>query len=213
MQGLGDIRVNMAVTHLLSAASLCRRVGELERANADKEFGEFWNDIFANATGTVFTTIAALEAYANELFIDHATVFPDLPVEEVEKLWKDYEKKPVLEKFESAFSLKNLPPMSRGTNPYQDVVVLVHLRNGLVHFKSEWFGAQKEHAKLSAKLAHRASLSSFFSDSEPLFPRGWASHMTMQWVVRSSLKFILKFERHANLEPRMSQFRDKFNAL
>jgi hypothetical protein len=61
--------------------------------------GKFWNDIFANATATVFASVAALESYANELFIDHEKVFPELKSEVVAKLWELYEQKPPLEKF------------------------------------------------------------------------------------------------------------------
>jgi hypothetical protein len=52
-----DIRVNLAVPHLLSAAALCRRVGELEAQNAGAEFGEFWHDILANARLAPFSQL------------------------------------------------------------------------------------------------------------------------------------------------------------
>jgi hypothetical protein len=47
VQGRGDARVNLSVPHMLSAASLSRRVGALELEQSGKEFGEFWHDIFA----------------------------------------------------------------------------------------------------------------------------------------------------------------------
>lgn len=213
VQATGDVRVNMGVPHLLSAAALCRRVGEIERANAGKEFGEFWQDIFANASGAVFASIASLESYANELFIDHKTVFPELRVEVMAKLWELFEQKPTLEKFEFALLIKSAPDFDRGAAPYQDVAAIIRLRNGLIHFKPEWFSEQEEHARISALLKHRATLSPFFPATEPLFPRGWTSHATVKWVVRSVLTFILEFEQRAKADARMAKFRDRFDAL
>lgn len=213
VQAAGDTRVNLSGPHLLSAASFSRRVGDLEAAHAGKEFGEFWNDIFANATATVFASVAALESYANELFIDHEKVFPELKSEVMAKLWELYEQKPPLEKFDLALLLKSQGSFDRGATPYQDVAALAKLRNGLVHFKPEWFSEQEEHAKLSATLRHRATLSPFFQPTEPLFPRGWASHATAVWVVRSVFDFIVEFERRAQVDARMGKFADRFNAL
>lgn len=213
VQTNGDTRMNMSVPHLLSAAILCRRVRELEEANAGKQFGEFWHDIFANASGAVFAAVAAMESYANELFIDHKTVFPELREEVMAKLWELFEQKATLEKFEFAVLLKQGLPLNRSASPYQDVDSIIRLRNGLIHFKPEWFSAQEEHAKLSARLKHRATPSPFFAATEPLFPRGWTSHSTIVWVIRSVLEFLLTVERCATLSPMMDKFKDRFEKL
>jgi hypothetical protein len=213
MQATGDTRVNMSVPHLLSAAIFCRRVRELEHANSGQPFGEFWHDIFANASGAVFAAIAAMESYANELFIDHKTVFPELRVEVMAKLWELFEQKPTLSKFEFAVLLKNGQTLDRSASPYQDVDAIIRLRNGLIHFKPEWFSAQEEHARLSRRLKHRVTPSPFFPASEPLFPRGWTSHATTVWVVRSVVEFLLDFERRASVLPRIEKFKHLFDEL
>jgi hypothetical protein len=213
VKATADTRVNLSVPHILSAASFSRRVGQLEAEHSGKRFGEFWNDIFANATATVFASIAALESYANELFIDHEKVFAELKPEVMEKLWELYEQKPPLEKFEFALVLKSRGSLDRGAKPYQDVAALVRLRNGLIHFKPEWFSEQEEHAKLSAALRPIATVSPFLQRTEPLFPRGWASHATVVWAVRSVFDFIVEFERRAEVDARMSKFADRLNAL
>ena len=213
VQATGDTRVNFSVPHLLSAASLCRRVQEVESAHAGEQFGEFWHDIFANASATAFAVIAAMESYANELFIDHKTVFPELRVEVMAKLWELFEQKPTLEKFEFAVLLKNGKALDRSASPYQDVDVIIRLRNSLTHFKPEWFSAQEEHAKLSARLRHRAALGRFFPPTEPLFPRGWACHETCVWMIRSVLAFLLDFEQRARVTPKIEKFKDRFNEL
>ena len=213
VKATADTRVNLSVPHLLSAGSFSRRVGELEAEHSGKTFGEFWNDIFASATATVFASTAALESYANELFIDHEKVFPELKPQIMAKLWELYEQKPPLEKFEFALVLKSRASLDRGAKPYQDVAALVRLRNALIHFKPEWFSQQEEHAKLSATLRTVATLSPFLQGTEPLFPRGWASHATVVWAVRSVFDFIVEFERRAEVDERMGKFTDRFDAL
>jgi hypothetical protein len=213
VKATADARVNLSVPHLLSAASFSRRVRELQTEHSGKEFGEFWNDIFAAATATVFAAIAALESYANELFIDHEKVFPEIKPEIMAKLWELDEQKRPLEKFEFALVVKSGGSLDRGAKPYQDVAALVKLRNSLTHFKPEWFRQQEEHAKLSTALRNVATLSPFFRSTEPLFPRGWASHATVVWAVRSVFDFIVEFERRAGIDARMSQFKGRFNAL
>ncbi len=45
--------------------------------NSGLSIGDFFEDIQANAIATVLTSVAALEAFANELFVDHGEVFPE----------------------------------------------------------------------------------------------------------------------------------------
>src|SRR5438874_1233380 len=71
------IRVNLAVQHMLAAARFSRKVSKLEDQYKGEEFGEFWEGIFHFAVACVLTTAASLEAYANELFSDRVTAFPE----------------------------------------------------------------------------------------------------------------------------------------
>ncbi len=213
VEARGDSRVNLSVPHLISAATYAVQLRSVEAANSGKEFGEFWNDVFACATATVFASVAALESYANELFIDHQTVFPELRPEVMAKLWELYEQKPPLEKFDFALILKTGKALDRGGSPYQDVATAIKLRNGLMHFKPEWFSEQEEHAKLSQALKNRATHSPLLPAQEPLFPRAWASYATSAWVVRSVFAFLVDFERNAQVEARISKHQERFNAL
>ena len=83
-----ELRANFSVSHLLAAASFSRAVGKLESDNKGRPFGDFFEDIQSNAIATVLTATAALESYANELFVDHATVFPNQPSRKLEELWE-----------------------------------------------------------------------------------------------------------------------------
>ena len=223
--------MNLSISHLLSAALFSRTAGAIESANAGRAFGDFWENIQANAIAAVLTSVAALEAYANELFVDHAEVFPQLRLDIMAKLWELYEQKPILEKYDFALLLRQGNAFDRGASPYQDIAALIRLRNALTHYKRnalthykpEWSNEQVEHAKVShalknrAKVSHalknRAVASSFFPVTDSLFLRAWASHGTTRWAVRSVVSFVLDFEQRASLKSRIAPFVERLNAL
>lgn len=157
--------------------------------------------------------MAALEAYANELFVDHTEVFPELRMDIMAKLWELYEQKPILEKYDFALLLRQGSPFDRGASPHQDISALIKLRNALTHYKPEWSNAQIEHAKVSNALKNRAVASSFFPVSESLFPRAWASHGTTRWAVRSVVSFLRDFEQRASLESRIARLGERMKTL
>lgn len=211
--GIARTRTNFGVSHLLSAATFSRRLAELEAENAGKKLGPFWQDVLANATAAVFTCVAGLESYVNELYADHAIVFPEVRAQLMAKIWGLYEQKPLLDKYELALLIKQVEPLDAGAPPYQDVAILIKLRNALVHFKPEWFDEQKAHATLSKNLQGKIQLSPLFDPAEPLFPRGWASHSCARWAVDSVTAFILEFERRAGLPSKLAKFTDRLRVV
>jgi hypothetical protein len=186
-------RASFGITHLLSAAYLSKCVGEIERAHAGDEFGPFWEDIQALAVATVLSAFAALEAYANEVFIDHRLYYPEQTPAFMEKLWETYERKDVLDKVEFALLLKGIQ-VDRGSNCWVQVKALKSLRDALTHFKAEWSDEGREHSKLSKQLQHKAVMSQFPKNVD-LFPMGWVSHGTTVWAVKSAAAFLVEFER------------------
>ena len=114
-------------------------------------------------------------------------------------LWETYEQKPILEKFEFALLLLRKPKMDRGARPFQDIEVLVDLRNALTHFKPEWIEEPDKHAKISAKLVSEIEGSPFLPTSGLLFPRRWAGHSCTSWAVSSAIAFAEDFECQAGL--------------
>src|SRR5258706_2586528 len=55
---------------MLAAARFSREVGAIENENKGQPWGEFWGGIFHRATACILTSVASLEAHANELFSD-----------------------------------------------------------------------------------------------------------------------------------------------
>jgi hypothetical protein len=193
------LRVNLAVRHLLAAARFSREVDRLEKEQQGQQQGAFTECIFQHAIACILMTAASLEAYANELFSDRDKLFSEYSPELIHNLWETYEKKSILEKFEFALLLLRKPSMDRGARPYQDIVVLIALRNALTHFKPEWIKEADEHAKISARLADKINGSPFLPPPEMLFPRRWAGHSCTSWAVSSVVAFAKHFESVAGL--------------
>ena len=199
MEANATFLFNFSVQHLLGAALFSRSVGEIERKHAGEQYGKFWDEILQLSSACIFAAVAALEAYANELFFDRARVFPGYPSRLLDRLWETFEQKSISEKFEFALLLRNRQLMDRGARPYQDVAALIDLRNGLIHFKPEWENEAERHEQISRRLHARFSPSPFLPD-RLVFPRSWATHSCTKWAVESCLAFSHEFERLAGLE-------------
>jgi hypothetical protein len=202
-----SVRANFSITHLLSAAHFSRLVAKIERDNAGQPLGSFFDEILAYSTACVMTTVGALESYANEMYADYPMYFPNTDGRLLEKLRDFYDSKPVLEKFQFALFLRNVPTLDKGAKPYQDINVLLDLRNALVHFKPEWDTQQDRHSKIAEGLRGRFKPSPYYQGS--LFPMGWATTGGTKWSVNSAVRFINHFEDQAGLDHRLTAFMDR----
>lgn len=202
-------RMNFAGPHLIAAALLSQHTGKVENANKGQRFGPFFDELLAYASSCILLSAAALESYANELFADASSNFPNLKPDDLEKTWAEIERKPILDKFSSALSLREANCFDKGALLYQDAKKLIKLRNALTHFKPEWFGEQLEHKKLSEELKGRIEGSPFLCETEGLFPRRFASHSCTKWAVQTCLAFAEEFEAKSGLESKFSMHRAK----
>jgi hypothetical protein len=171
----GRVRTNLSFIHLMSAARFSKTVQRLEEEHAGHPFGPFFEEIIAHASASVLLAVAGLEAFVNEMFIDHSKYLSRVNSDLVAHLWNRYESGGTpLERLDLALLLLNRPPLNQTRPPAQNVVCLIPLRNALTHFKPEW--DPNTHAKLSQQLRGRFNLTLFLTEPELIFPRRWASH-------------------------------------
>src|SRR3954447_27053909 len=90
---------SFGLLHLFSAAHFSRQVAELERLNTNEPLGKFWEELFALSTACVFSCVAGLEGYANELFVLRPDTLRRSRPNWWEDSWRAVEKKPILCKF------------------------------------------------------------------------------------------------------------------
>jgi hypothetical protein len=179
---------------LLSAVRSCNSVGNIEKANSGQPFGEFFEEIIGHCIACTLSSAATLEAYANELFADSATIFPDLKPMVASQMWDLAEDQSILRKFDVILTLRHKEPFDQGKQPYQNAALLIRLRNTLVHFKPEWSGENSNHAKLSGKLDAVMQPGSIYFKGEKMFPVRWMTHKGVCWVVDSTIGFMEGFE-------------------
>ena len=182
-------RLDFSIVHMLAAARSSRHTKIAEDSgNID--------ETLQDCTTCVISTVAALEAYANELFFDLPSTFPGHKSEFLTAIWSFFESKGVLEKFEFALLLRNNSAIEKGQSPYQDVAALIKLRNAVVHFKSEWEDEQTTHKKVTAAIQGKYLLP---DNAHPGFTSRWACHACTEWAVTCALDFVKEFEQRSNL--------------
>lgn len=182
-------RQDFSIVHMLAGARFSRQTKDAETRSDNDE-------ILQLSVACVISVVAALEAYANELFFDAEVSFPGQRPEFLSGLWTYFETRQTLDKFEVALLLRNRPSLDKGKNPHQDVAALIRLRNAAVHFKSEWEDEPTTHARVTGALAGRYPMA---GGNQPKFPSQWAGHACTSWAVTSAIQFVRDFEVLAQL--------------
>ena len=163
--------------------------------------------------GAIFTSVAFLEATVNEFFADAADDLPGLRefgilkksgtatrvlkgidnqlVNRLGKLWKlgvprraPYS---ILNKFEVALALADKEPFDQGAKPYQEVKLLVTLRNEWIHYEPGW---RAEHDGFSP----RGIFLGRSADSGPLLDQRFFLKCTTRITAR---KWLIRVSRSA----------------
>ncbi len=211
-------RANFAVQHMLAASRFARMVGEIEVAHAGESSGPFFDEIISYASTTILTSAAGLEAYINELFIDADTNFPEYrqgaSTDLWNFLWREFEKKPTLEKYQLALDLKKQPRIPKGEKSsarsnFEAAGVLIAARDALIHFKPQWDDEEKSHRNLAnLLLKHAVPPSPFYTSA--LFPHGFMCHAMAVWSVTTCLQFVEAFSQRAGLDNKFDGFVDQF---
>jgi hypothetical protein len=101
-----------------------------------------------------------------------------------------------LDKFKTALELSKLEPFDTNTFPYQDITLVMKLRNALVHYKPESSKApmsddftSKDIHIFEKRLKNKFPLNPLTSLGNPFFPDKCLSHGCSQWTVQSCIKF------------------------
>ncbi|WP_222125190.1 hypothetical protein [Paenibacillus xylanexedens] len=76
----------------------------------------------------------------------------------------------ILEKYQIALTLADKNLFKKGVSPYQDVYLLIQVRNAITHYEPEWVTTESEFPEkiteqaLEKKLKHKFGLNPFASD-------------------------------------------------
>jgi hypothetical protein len=202
-----------------------------------EEFGELLTEHRAHVISSIFASVAFLEATINKFFadeIDHLeetinmlfakavdqtnSIIRNLLDYSTTKLviadflrraMSEKDRDPIWKKFDDTLTSAGKESFNKGVSPYQDIVLLVNLRNALIHYKPKWVTVLSENqivdevddAKIDAlQKQHKFPLNplteGFFTS---FFPDRCLSHGCAKWAVNSSIKFVEEFYQRIGL--------------
>lgn len=146
-----------------------------------------------------------MEAAINELYQDafdkHSSYLNALP-QEIKKLLGEFwgmtevankSAISILDKYQLALRFCGSEPFNKGTSPYQEVDLIVRIRNELTHYKPKSLGGDSIH-KLETRLRGRFPESKLMlASGNPYFPDKALGRGCADWAVISVRKFADKF--------------------
>jgi hypothetical protein len=111
-----------------------------------------------------------------------------------------------LEKYQQAFILANKVPFKKEIAPFNDIKLVITMRNALVHYRSEWKKTVKKiepsgitFKEIWGKLKNKFSLNPFAKTTDPFFPDKCLSNGCVKWVAKSSITFVNEFFERMNI--------------
>lgn len=213
---MGSLKIKnyLSLYHILAAAYFARQCLNIE-LRRDEASQKYDDDSAIEHRALVMASIASsvsfIEAAINEIFADaadkqhkseHIKQLDQETQDLLASLW-EVESYPraasTLDKYQAALKLAKKPILEKGKKPFQDVKILIELRNALVHFKPEWVVAdtggvnQADLNILENKLKNKFPLNPFLKDARPLFPTRCMSHGCAKWAVISAITFAERF--------------------
>jgi hypothetical protein len=194
-----SIRSHFATHHIAAAGLLAEKSGDIEAHSgtvSEYRLGEHR----AYVVSAIFSSVAALEANINELFlsaVDNLSAAYSDADPMVRELFAEYwpivERNETLSKYQTALILARRMKFDRGIPPYQPTDHLIKLRNALVHYKPEWDTALVEHKKLEDRLHTCFPHNPFADANDAFFPKRCLGSGCAKWAVRTSIEFVGEF--------------------
>jgi hypothetical protein len=191
-----DSRYSFTGSFLHAAGVFARRAHEME--SIEDISAEGIVEHRGCVVAAVMQSVAALEAEIYEITVhgpghhlgsNHIDLDAKSFLGPLEEL---IDNRDVLSRYELVLHLLKKQPLRRDTQLWERTVLLVRLRNALVHYKSRW--GRDMDAKLTASLKKLAlRRPSFVPELEPFFPHQCLGAHCAAWAVDTSFKFLSTF--------------------
>lgn len=220
------VRTYFSINHILSAAHFSRLSAKLEKSYTGKPSEDLHFENMAYVTGCIFAAVSSLEAMINELFTDIAD-HPDSHLSIVGKrtgalmatMWNlgvprtaTY---PILRKYQIALILADKEVLESDKQPYQDVDLLIELRNALIHYEPETVLAYSDEGKVDIQKFEKKLKGKFSTNPLALghafFPSKCLGHGCAKWAVNSTIEFADEFFRRMGIPSPHDHVRARLN--
>jgi len=220
-------RTYFSIQHIQASALFARKAYQLEQQYSLNNAGTVLSEHQAYVTGAIFSSVSFLEANINELYSDCADSHQKNGLDSqtiaiMGKLWNRGILRParLLEKYELALDIASREGFDRGSSPYQDVKLLIELRNSLIHYKPETILARatppsdvNELHKIEKRLKGKFQINPLAAPGNPFYPDKCLGHGCAQWAVNKSMEFADLFYVKMGVKPPYDHVRDQTKAV
>jgi hypothetical protein len=104
-------------------------------------------------------------------------------------------------------------PLTEGEQPWQDMAVLVKLRNELIHYKSQW-GKEMDRQRFFTTLKHlHLAKPPFVPSNANFFPHQFLGAACAAWAVRTAVAFLNGFYDRLGIESPLKAYMGQFAGL
>jgi hypothetical protein len=202
-------RTSFCITHLVGAAMHAKRAHTIEAAHTavqpiPKFDLEAYYEHRASVIGALIQSAAAVEAAANEVFLDaidnqrSAQHFSGADLTALKGAWTaGVERLAPLDKCNVILATLRRPPLVAGSAPLQDARLLFKVRNELMHAKTQTVVTQTNHPgttpsrqKFEAQLGQRFTDNPLAGPGNAYFPDRMFSAGCARWAVASAVTYL-----------------------
>jgi hypothetical protein len=161
----------------------------------------------ANAIGAVLFSVLYLESTINEFYInviDYNDYKSDKRAKNkkiISEFWNSnkFVNFSILEKYQYALILLDCDKFDENKNPFQNIKILISLRNYLVHYRPEWVELKTnptdktEIVNLEKKLKGKFEAKKLFQNDNDIFPNRYLVFSCTDWAISNCIQFVNDF--------------------
>jgi hypothetical protein len=189
---------NFTYHFLVGAASLTKLAKEIDHKGSKASEEETIQHL-GYVCGGIMESVAALESeiwslYNNGIGFHLGDGIDRVASETLKKVAEDVEKFPILTKYNLALKLARQRELNLGSQPMQDIALLISLRNEITHYKS-LFTEEIEKKKLFITLREKDPVPPFFYEGKKMnfYPLQCLTYRRSKWALDTSIQFIEHF--------------------
>jgi hypothetical protein len=116
--------------------------------------------------------------------------------------WKPEDRTPLLKKYQTALKYAGVSQFHKGRRPFQDVNLLVRLRNVLVHYTPASLASKDAQHKFEQNLKSKFPMNRMMDGAgNPYFPDKCLGYGCCEWAIKSSRNFADAFFAKIGVTP------------
>ena len=201
----------LSSSFLRAGIILSQKCLDSELAKGQRKRSDLISEHQAYFYGVIFSAASYLEAYINEYYVNFSQCnLYGLKVDsdsliQIETLWKmDIPRTAsfkTLDKYQIMLTLCKKPKFNKSIRPYQDVEILIKLRNSLIHYEPEYIESKFNNPnaqlhRFEKYLTGKIDLNPFATKLDDFYPTKLISYSCCKWALDSVDQFTDDFYRN-----------------